>query len=99
MFPAVQMAKKSLKGRELGGIDALALAAQPMGDYRSSNTHQTWALPCRLRGANHIVLVMLAIICGLFVCVTDAWERAKPFLIGALTIGPGGNRSGRKSGE
>ncbi len=82
------MAKESIKGRELGGIDALKLAAWPMGNYRSiktHNTHPTYVRPCRLRGPTHIVIVVLSMICGLLIGVTGAGERAKPFLIGALT--------------
>lgn len=85
MSPPVQMVNESPRWREFGGIDALKLAAWPMGHYRSNNTHHTRFRPCCLRGPSHIVLAVLSMFCGLLISVAGAGERAKPFLIGALT--------------
>jgi putative ABC transport system substrate-binding protein len=59
--------------------------ADDMCNRMLTNTRRMRVYRSHLPWPSHVVLVILLLICGLLTGVTSAGERAKPFLIGALT--------------
>jgi putative ABC transport system substrate-binding protein len=67
------------------GTLELRRAANGVYKRQPTDTHPLWMRPCQLRWLGRVASVLLCIICGMPTGVTGAEERARPFLIGALT--------------
>jgi putative ABC transport system substrate-binding protein len=68
----------------MGALELRRLAGG-MGNRQPTVSHLLWVRRCQLQWLNRVGAMMLFIIFGMPIGVTGAGERAKPFLIGALT--------------